>query len=54
MASNKRLFEALRFAHWHVELPIPAQLLVVISFWWEQTCGLAISIENNVIKKIKR
>ena len=26
MANNKRLFKALCFAHWHVELPITAQL----------------------------
>ena len=28
MANNKRFFKALRFAHWHVELPIAAQLPV--------------------------
>ena len=53
MADNTR-FKALRFAHYHVELPIAAQLPVVISFWWEQTCELVISVKNNVIKKIKR
>ena len=51
MADNTRFFKALRFAHWHVELPIAEQLPMVISFWWEQTCEL---VKNNVIKKIKR
>ena len=32
MANDKRFFKALRFAHWHVELPITAQLAMVISF----------------------
>ena len=54
MANNKRFFKALRFAHWHVELPITAQLAMVISFRWEQTCELVITVKNNVIKKIKR
>ena len=53
MANNKRSFKSLRFAHWDVDLPIAAQLPVVISFWWEQTCELVISVKNNVIKKIK-
>ena len=36
MANNKIFqFKALRFAHWHVERPIAAQLPMVISFWWE-------------------
>ena len=52
MANNKRPFKALRFAHWHVELPIAAQLPMVISFRWEQTCELVINVKN--IKKIKR
>ena len=54
MANNKRFFKALRFAHCHVELSIAAQLPMVISFWWEQTSELVISVKNNVIKKIKR
>ena len=54
MANKKRFFKALRFAHWHVELSIAAQLPMVISFWWEQTCELVISVKSNVIKKIKR
>ena len=54
MANNKRFFKALRFAHWHVELPIAAQLAMVISFRWEQTCELVINVKNNDIKKIKR
>ena len=44
MANNKRFFKALCFAHWHVELPITAQLPILITFWWEQTCELAISV----------
>ena len=54
MANKKRFFKALRFAHWHVELSIAAQLPMVISFWCEQTCELVIRIKNNVTKKIKR
>ena len=53
MANNKRSFKALQFTHWHTELPIASQLPVVISFWWEQTCELVISVKNNAIKKIK-
>ena len=53
MANNKRFFKALRFARWHVKLPIATQLPMVISFRWEQTCELVISVMNNVIKKIK-
>ena len=54
MVKNKRFFKALRFAHWHVKLPIAARLPMVISFWWEQTCENVISVKNNVIRKIKR
>ena len=54
MASYRGFFKVLRFAHWHVELPIAAQLPVVINFWWEQTCELVIGVKNNVIKKIKQ
>ena len=52
MANNKRFFKALHFAHWYVELPVTAQLAMVISFRWEQTCALMISVKNNVVKNI--
>lgn len=54
MANNKRFFQMISLAHWHVKLPIVAQLPVVLSFRWEQTCELVINVKNNVIKKIKR
>lgn len=54
MANNKRFFKALRFAHWHVELPLTAKLSMVISFGWEKTCALMVNVANNAIKKIKQ
>ena len=35
------------------KLPIAVQLVMVISFRWEQTCERVINVKNNVIKKIK-
>lgn len=54
MANNKIFFKTISLAHWHVKLPIAAQLPVVLSLRWEQTCELVINVKNNVIKKIKR
>ena len=38
MANNKRFFKTISLAHWHVKLSIAAQLPMVLSFRWEQTC----------------
>ena len=51
MANYKKFSKALRFAHRHIELPIAAQLPMVISFWWEQTSELVINVKSNVIKR---
>ena len=44
----------ISLAHWHVKLFIAAQLPMVLSCRWEQTCELVINVKNNVIKKIRR
>ena len=54
MANNKRFFKTISLAHWHVKLSIAAQLPMVLSFRWEQTCELVINVKNNVVKKIRR
>ena len=54
MTNNKRFFKTISLAHWHVKLSIAAQLPMVLSFRWEQTCELVINIKNNVVKKIRR
>ena len=54
MANNKRFFKTISLAHWHVKLFIGAQLPMVLSFRWEQTCELVINVKNNVVKKIRR
>ena len=43
MANNKRFFKTISLAHWHVKLSIAAQLPMVLSFRWEQTCELGIT-----------
>ena len=50
MANNKRFFETISLAHWHVKLSTAAQLPMVLSFRWEQTCELVINVQNNVVK----
>ena len=49
MANNKRFFKTISLAHWHVKLSIAAQLPMVLSFRWEQTCELVINVKNNVM-----
>ena len=51
---HKNFFKTISLAHWHVKLSIAAQLPMVLSFRWEQTCELVINVKNNVIKKIRR
>ena len=46
MASNKRFFKTISLAHWHDKLSIAAQLPMVHSFRWEQTCELVINVKN--------
>ena len=46
MANNKRFFKTISLAHWHVKLSIAAQLPMVLSFRWEQTCELVINVEH--------
>lgn len=53
MTNNKRFFKTISLAHWHVKLSIAAQLPMVLSFRWEQTCKLVINVKNNVVKKIR-
>ena len=36
------------------KLSIAAQLPMVLSFRWKQTCELVINVKNNVVKKIRR
>ena len=47
MANNKRFFKTISLAHWHVKLSIAAQLPMVHSLRWEQTCELVINVKNN-------
>ena len=47
MANNKRFFKTISLAHWHDKLSIAAQLPMVHSFRWEQTCELVVNVENN-------
>ena len=44
----------IHYTHWHVKRSIAAQLPMVHSFRWEQTCELVINVKNNVVKKIRR
>ena len=53
MANNKRFFKTISLAHWHVKLFIGAQLPMVLSFSWEQTCELVINVKNNVDQTIE-
>ena len=54
MANNKRFFKTISLAHWHVKLSIAAQLPMVLSFRWEQTCELVINVKNNVFNEQRR
>ena len=54
MANNKRFFKTISLAHWQVKLSIAAQLPMVHSFRWEQTCELVVNVKNNVVRSDDR
>ena len=51
MANNKRFFKTISLAHWHVKLSIAAQLPMVLSFRWEQTCEPVINVTLTLRQK---